>query len=186
LLDVFDKNMSHKNGGGKPSRTIRPLEVVEERLSAQETEDPSTPEVESTEDVLSEEDPLTSWKRADPDQPVTLEQIHRGLVATSEYSEAAVEAVIKMASDVREISKSVTLCSEQIAILAAKIEVNSNLIDAVDKDLATCNKRISETRKEVQFLKDNMREVVVTVRQIPAIKDMLGEILSRLPDQGSK
>jgi hypothetical protein len=127
-------------------------------------------------------DPLTEWKRRVPGKAVTLEQVHSGLIATCEYSEAAIEGGIKMAADVHEVVQTVALRTHQIEVLTAKVEVNSAFMNKVDEELASNNKALHEVRKDVQFLKDDLREVRDATRQIPAIKDMLGEILARLPE----
>lgn len=130
----------------------------------------------------SSDDPLTAWKRRKPGEPVTLEQIHAGLIATCEYSEAAIEGGIKMAADVHEVVQTVELRSQQIAILTSRLETSISHVHKVDDELADNTKILAEVRKDVQFLKDDMREVKEHSKQIPAIKDMLGEILARLPE----
>jgi hypothetical protein len=191
--------MSTKNGNGdKPT----PLEAVEERIAARlatehvsetlhhvgSSEHPPGVEEEPISSV--DADPLTAWKRRVPGKPVTLEQIHDGLIATCEYSEAAIEGGLKMASEVHEVAQTVEHHSQQIAVMTAKVESTSAFVHKVDEELATNSKLLVEVRKDVQFLKDDMREVKeisrLSSRQLPAIKDMLGEILARLPEPEKK
>lgn len=184
-----------KDNGEKPSRPSSPLENVESRIAARQametlhveeyaSEYPSNYSSVSKEEEapITEDDPLTAWKKRVPGKPITLEQIHAGLLATCEYSEAAIEGGIKMATDVHEIVRTVDARTQQIATLTAKAESTSKFVHKVDEELATNNKLLAEVRKDVQFLKDDVREIKEVSRQIPAIKDMLGEILARLPE----
>jgi chromosome segregation ATPase len=167
--------MSEQNGD-KPHQYTA-LEMVEQHIAAQEAaekgESSSIPgESESS------EDPLNAWKSG---KPVTLEQIHHGLIATCGYAEAAIESTIKMAADVHSLEQNVEQRTEQMAHLTAKLETTSVFMHRIDEELAVNNKQLSEVRRDVQYLKDEMREMKPLMRQIPAIKDILGEILGRLP-----
>jgi hypothetical protein len=185
--------MSNENGNGdRPSRPSTPLEAVEARIAARMQAEPllvgaTIPAPEGLEveeeSPITEDDPLSSWKKRVPGKPVTLEQVHAGLIATCEYSEAAIEGGIKMAADVHEVVQTVDLRTQQIAMLTAKVETNSSHTHKVDEELSSANKMLSEVRRDVQFLKDDMREVKETTKKIPAIIDMLGEILARLPEK---
>ncbi len=191
------KSMTDQNGE-KPHRPSSPLEVVEQRIAARQAAEtvetfqvgssvPPTVGVEDEEPgPVTEDDPLTAWKRRKPGQDITLEQIHQGLIVMCEYSEAAIEGGIKMAADVYEIVQTVDQRTQQIATLTVKAEATSRFAHKVDEKLASSNKVLAEVRKDVQFLKDDMREVEAHCSQIPAIKEMLGEILARLPDPTGK
>ena len=185
--------MSDQNGE-KPSRPSSPLEAVEQRIAARHSEEdalqvgvlltePSPPMVEEGEGPPStEDDPLTSWKKRTPGKPITMEQLHSGLIATCEYSEAAIEGGIKMAADVHEVVQTVELRTQQIAMLSAKVETNTTFVHRVDEELSVNNKQLAEVRRDVQFLKDDVREIKAAVGKIPAVIEMLGEILARLPE----
>jgi hypothetical protein len=178
--------MSDKNGNGDGDHSQTPLEAVQERIATRlrletvEVVPMSVPPSSSP-----EEDPLTAWKMRVPGQPVTLEQIHAGLIATCEYSEAAIEGGLRMAADVHEVVKTVDQRTQQIAILTAKAESTSAFVHKVDDELASNNEILKAVRKDVQFLKDDVREIkeysMESARQLPVIKEMLAEIIGRLP-----
>jgi hypothetical protein len=177
--------MSEHNGNGE--RPSTPLQNIEQRIvnrTASEREmyavRPTDPAPGMDDDMPPSTDPLTSWK--DRGEPITLERVHAGLIATCEYAEAAIEGGIKMAADVHEIVKSVELRTQQIALLTTKVEINSKHTHKVDDELATQHKVLNEVRRDVQTLKDDMREVKEAVQSVPALKEMLGEILARLPE----
>ncbi len=188
--------MSDHNGNGD---RLTPLEAVEQRIATRlrlETipgplrEEGPTSTAEEEPSPITEDDPLIAWKRRTPGKPVTLEQLHAGLIATCEYSEAAIEGGLKMASDVHEVVQTVDQRTRQIAILTAKAESTSAFVHKIDEEMAASNRLLAEVRRDVQFLKDDMREVKALSQQaalqLPVVKDMLGEILARLPDPGSE
>jgi len=170
------------------------LDAVEQQIAALQAEEaqeasletldvegsPHSPDVEEA-PVSSEEDPLNAWKRRVPGKPVTLEQIHAGLIATCTYSEAAIEATVKMAQDVNEVVRTVDDRTRQIAILTAKMESTNAFVHKVDEELAEGNKLLAGLRKDVQFMKDDLRELKGVPQQLAAIKGMLVEIIDRLP-----
>lgn len=187
--------MSSKNGDDH-SHERSALDVAEERIAARQsaeseealleglsaaTEPP--PSLAEEEAPLTQDDPLTAWKRRIPGKPVTLEQIHAGLIATCEYSEAAIEAGIKIARDVREVVQTVDERTRQMAYLTTKAEVTSAFAHKIDEDLVRTNETLNAVRREVQFLKDDMREVKEATSHLAAIKDMLAEIIIRIPDK---
>jgi hypothetical protein len=140
-------------------------------------------------DEVTDPDPLSSWKRRDPSRPVTLEQLHSGLIATYEYSKVAIEGHIQMAADVRDVVSAVDVRTQQIDGLSAKVESVTVFVHQIDTETAKTSKMLEGVRRDVQFLKDDVREIKVSsaeaARQLPVIKDMLGEILARLPDPGT-
>ena len=190
-----------KNGDDKHAHDRSAMDVAEERLAARH-------EAEAAEeaDLLAgftgstepppmdgagveehspdtHDDPLSAWKRRIPGKPVTMDQIHQGLIAVCEYSEAAVEATIKIHQDVREVVQTVDDRTRQMAYLTAKVESTFVFANKIDEDLATTNATLAAMRKDVQFLKDDMKEVKEATLHLSAIKDMLAEIIMRLPDK---
>lgn len=184
--------MSDHNGGngGNGDKTPRHsvLDVVEQQIVALQAEEAVEEAVSGHSHVAddvppsTEEDPLNSWKRRVPGKPITLEQIHAGLIATCTYSEAAIEATVKMAHDIHEVVRTVDDRTRQIAILTAKLESTSAFVHRVDEELAAGNKILAGMRKDVQFIKDDLREIQGVPQQLAAIKGMLVDILARLPE----
>jgi hypothetical protein len=128
-------------------------------------------------------DPLTSWRQREAGKPVTLEQIHSGLIAAVEYTKAAIEGNLGMTVD---LSDAVVVRAEQISGLSAKVENLSAFVHKIDEESAKRDKVIDGVRRDVQFMKDDVREIKTDAReaasQLPAIKDLLSEILARLPE----
>jgi hypothetical protein len=164
--------MSGQNGhNGKPDGAERsPLDEVRERIEARQEDEAKSgivPALEPEPDV----DPR-KWKRRVEGQPPTLEVLHEGLVAVSEFAEAAIESNIQNAILVRTI--------------AAKVEANATHTAQVDEGLAKLTTAVQAVRRDVQFIKDAVTEMQGPVRQIPAIKELLGEIIARLPEPKPK
>lgn len=160
-----------KKNGGNPDHEPSPLEAVEAKLAAAAEEERSG--VVDTVDEAGSDDPARKWKRLE-DKQLTLEVLHQGLIAVSQYSEAAIEGGIKMAADLNRALPT-------IERLASKTETTSSHVHQVDEDVAKLTRTVNGLRKDVQFVKDTVAEMQAPIRQIPAIKDMLGEILGRLP-----
>jgi hypothetical protein len=156
--------MSDSNGE-KPHRPVSPLEVVEKRIAARHASEeealqivePDASTAHDTEPPVTEDDPLTAWKRRVPGKPITLEQIHAGLIATCEYSEAAIEGGIRMAADVHEVVQTVDQRTQQIAILTARAESTSAFVHRIDQELADKNVTLEAMRRDVQFLAGDER-----------------------------
>lgn len=181
--------MSDDNGNHeKPSRT--PLERVKERIAARIVEERGSGVMASIEEVSPDDDgptsdandPLYAWKRREDGTSPSLEQLHSGLVAVAEISEAAIEGGINMAADLHKALPAIDKASVQIGVIAAKTEANSKSIDEVDEDLSKLSKTVHGVRKSVQAMQVDIDEIKAHTRQIPAIKEMLGEIIARLPD----
>ena len=167
--------MSAENGNGKPRPDLEDVSP-EPTLRVDFLTDPAPP-------IEDDPDPLSSWKIREAGKPVTLEQIHSGLIAAVEYTKAAIEGTIKMTADLNE---AVDVRTKQINILSVKAESSSQFIHKLDEETAKTAKMLDGVRRDVQFMKDDVREIKVDARQaasqLPAIKELLGEILARLPD----
>ncbi len=124
-------------------------------------------------------DPVLSWRHS----PVTLDTLHQGLISVSQISEAAIEGGLKMASDLKRALPQIERSAIQIEALAAKVESNYWHTHQVDEDLAKMAKTLNVVKRTVQAIKDDVAEMKGPVSQIPAIKDLLGEILARLPER---
>lgn len=175
--------MSGQNGD-KPHRP-HPTDVAQKSRIRPESvdvvSDSSIPPPSGDEPDPFEDDPLTAWKRRDPNKPVTLDQIHQGLIAVCEVSKAAMESGLKTAADVHELVQTIDQRTHQIAVLTAKVEATEKFAHKIDDEVARNNRLLVEIRRDVQFLKDDMRDVKEQTNKIPAILEILGEILARLP-----
>jgi hypothetical protein len=169
--------MSEENGNGKHPDQDEPLPELRVGFYT----DPAPP------DDDTDPDPLTSWRRREAGKPVTLEQIHSGLIAAVEYTKAAIEGNMRMTADLNE---AVDVRTEQIGGLSVKVESSAKFLHKLDEEFAKTNKMLDGVRRDVQFMKDDVREIKVDTRaaasQLPAIKELLGEILARLPDAAPK
>lgn len=178
--------MSSNGQNGDKPHTLRPpvertaLETVQESIEGHRAEEAVTGL--PTEELglpSSDEDILYGWKRKEA--PVTLDVLHEGLIAVSQIAEASIEAGIKIGSDLRKVLPTIARNATQIDIIAAKVEANSSHVNQVDQDVVNSGKVLDEIRRDVQFLKDDMREVKLALGVLPAIKELLGEILTKLP-----
>lgn len=173
--------MGDKNGkGDKPDAERTPLEQVAAQIEARRASEEGVEEAASS----SEDDPTHKWKK--PGEPLTLEVLHAGLIAVSQFSEAAIEGGIKMAADLNKALPVIERTSSQVTTIASKVESISSHVHQVDGDVVQLSKTMNTVRRDVQFVKDTVAEMAEPVRQIPALKAMLGEILARLPEPEEK
>ena len=179
------------NGDHKPKNFGRtPLERVKDKISARIAEEQGSGVSSAVEeDVVPAsdgDDPLYAWKKREKGKEPTLDQLHDGLVAVSQISEAAIEGGINMAADLSKALSTIAVTGSQVATIASKTEANACAIDKVDEDCARMAISLNTIRKDVQSLKEDMVEVKAAARQMPVIKEMLGEILARLPEPEPK
>jgi chromosome segregation ATPase len=178
--------MSSKNGDGPHDNPLGPIRArIEERLAEVEAElEPRTGTVPRT---ITPSDPLSDWKHKGPGNTVTLDEVHTGLIVTSEYAEAAIESGIQNTVALRASVAAANVRNELISGIAAKVEATQVMVHQVDQELANHNKTLDEVRRDVQFLKDDVRVVLPAVESmmgdLRAIKSMLGDILVRLPEK---
>jgi len=166
-------NGDHKNGGKGGDRPSA-LEEVTERLSLA-TED----EVEDYEPPPEpSEDPVHAWKT----EPPTLDGLKRGLIAVSQISEAAIEGGLKMASDLKKVVVPFQVTFDRVETLVTRTEVNGRAIDKADRDVLALSKDVREVKKAVQGVQVDIQLIQENTSKIPAIIEMLGEIIARLPD----
>ena len=176
------------NGDKAPAPT--PLDEVKARIEARQAEEARSGVVSALDDPFAvvpasedETDPLR-WKKREGN--VTLEDLHEGLIAVSQYSEAAIEGGIKMAADLSKALPTIERTASQVTTVAAKHATTAAHVHQVDESVAALAKTMNAVRKDVQFVKDAVAEMQAPVRQIPAIKELLGEILARLPEPRTK
>lgn len=177
----------------KPEPELDPLTAVRQRIANRLRKPISIIPPPPEGSTVEEGDALFNWKKRIAGGAVTLDQIHIGLIAVVEYSEAAIESGIKMAADVRLVKNTLEAREEQLAVLATRIETAAQLAKKVEEEIAKTNKSLDASeaamlhvRRDVQYLKDEMVEVKDHVKQIPALKELLGEILERLPEPSVK
>jgi hypothetical protein len=151
---------SDNNGNGGAHDSDSPLEAVVQRVVERQQLE-AAELVDQTDGQPSEgEDLVHGWKRMTPGQPISLDQLHSGLLSVSQIAEAAIEMGVNITTDVRSIAHSVAQLAETVKALS---------------DLTT------GLRKDVHYLRDDVREVQERARLVPAIKDMLTDIILRLP-----
>jgi len=173
-------NGDHKNGNGNGSdRPSTPLEEVAERLSLvaeEEVEESYEPPPEPT------EDPVHAWKT----EPPTLDGLKRGLIAVSHISEAAIESGLKMASDLKKVVVPFQVTFDRVETLVTRTEVNGRAIDKTDRDVLALGKEVLAVKKAVQGAQVDIQRIADNTNKIPAILEMLGEIIARLPEPEKK
>src|SRR4051812_15797236 len=169
-----------KNGKNDKEADRTPLDLVEETIRARQAEERASGVMGTVPEP--DYDPLHAWKKRVKEEPITLETLHDGLLVVSHFAEAAIEGGIRMSADLRKALPSIEQSATQFRVLSSKIESAASYADKVDEDLAKTNKVINSLRRDMQLIRDDVREVKETVRYLPAIKEMLGEILTRLPE----
>lgn len=176
---------------GKTSRhppvNPTPLEQVQAQIEERQREEQASGVLHSHDSVFphpndEEEDLLQSWKNRQPGQPVSVEQIHAGLMAVSQISEAAIEGGIRMAGDLNKVLPTIQMMASQISTIAVKTEVNGQAVDRLDQDFVQALGALKAVRRDVQTVKEDLHDLKEATRSIPALKEMLGEILIRLPE----
>jgi hypothetical protein len=179
-----------KNANRPPVKPT-PLEQVQAQIEERQREEHASGVITSMQDSSfppagDEEDLLQSWKKRDPGRPISVEQVHTGLIAVSQISEAAIEGGIRMAADLNKVLPAIQVMASQIASIAVKTEINGKTTDRLDQDFAQVVGTLNAMRKDVQLVKDELVDLRETTRAIPALKEMLGEILIRLPDPSKR
>ena len=162
--------MSNRNGNGD-SQPATALEEVAERIAARESDTDSGPT----------ETDVHAWKQQAPDATVAqnLARMHNGLISVAQFSEAAIEGGIKMAAEVHKLSSGFVTMTERVGSIVAKTEANTRSADQIDRSFM-------KTNEELAFLKGEVADIKKKVELLPAMKDMLGDILARLPEPAAK
>jgi hypothetical protein len=168
-------NGDHKNGSDRPQRDSSALEEVAERLSLVAEEESHEP-TETTPE--SSEDQVHGWKT---EETPTLEGLRKGLISVSKISEAAIEGGIKMASDLKKVVGPFQVAFDRIGVIVAKTESNATAIDKVDQGVADLARDFREMKKALQGTQVDVHFIKEHTAKIPAIMEILGEILARLP-----
>jgi len=170
----------HKPGHASAERTA--LDKVTTRLEQQQAEEASSGVIEVGDDLIDPHE----WKTIVEGAPLTIEVLHRGLISVSQTADAAIEAGIHIAGDLKKMAPAIERTAIQVATTAAKVEATATHVHQVEDEVSKLNKTVERIRKDVQFIKDTVAEMQDPVRQIPAIKELLGEILVRLPEPRPK
>jgi hypothetical protein len=168
-------NGDSKNGSDRPKRESSALEEVAERLSVVAEE-----EAHESPDTSPEpsEDQVHGWKT---EETPTLEGLRKGLISVSKISEAAVEGGIKMSFELRKVVGPLQLAIDRIGIIVSKTEANAHTIDKVDRDFVDLAKDFHEMKKALQGTQVDVHFIKEHTAKIPALMEILGEILARLP-----
>jgi len=171
------KSRNRNGEAGDLDRPSRPLEEVAERLSlvSEEVEgehvDPPS--------FDGEVDPVHGWKS----EPPTLDGLKKGLIAVSQISEAAIEGGLKMASDLKKVVGPFQVTFDRVETLVTRTEVHGKALDRTDRDVLALTKEVQEVRKAVQGAQVDIRRIQENTNKIPAILEMLGEIIAKLPEK---
>jgi hypothetical protein len=155
---------SSENGNGNENGDhdgTSALDLVTKRLAKEEVTE------ERERRTTGELDPLHGWKHLPVGGELSLAQLHAGLISVSEISEAAIEGGIKMAADLKHALPMI----EQVG---TRLQEFTATIQSLQTMLTAC-------RKDIQFLKDDVRELKEAVQLVPAIKGMLLDVLAKLP-----
>lgn len=100
-----------------------------------------------------------AWQ--DLEGQITLNDLRDGLIVISQIAEAAIEIGVRVSQEVREVSEKV---------------------DTLEERLGGLQQPVSEVRRNLQGLRDDLREIDEKTRLIPAIKATLLDLYGRLPD----
>lgn len=71
---------------------------------------------------------------------------------------------------------------EALKAVCSELQLLRQDLVASGLDVTALGAQTRILQKEVQFLRDDVRELATNTRHIPVIKDMLAEVLSRLGD----
>lgn len=97
-----------------------------------------------------------------------MSDLRDGLVAMSNFAEAALESNIRNAAEIRKLTVAVHT-------LAEHAESNGSEFGAMKKELQQLRMGVFDLKVEA----DDLRK---KVQLLPAMKEMLGDILARLPE----
>lgn len=173
------------NGNGRdhgPEQLQNTLERVQQRIreKAKEVKDLG-PEGDQSMD-------LDDWKSTIVSNQEDLRKIHKGLVVIAETAEASIEAVVAVAQEQKYHAQritapieSISVLREQVAAIGAKTESVLKFADKTDRILAETRKDTAQIRREVTEIKQEVLAIKDQISEIPALKQMLAEILTRLP-----
>lgn len=149
------------------------LQEVEERIEARNAEESGT-----SSDEDNRPDEFSHWKRTP-----SIDSLHRGLLEVSKIAEASVEANLQIRADLR---RALHIMEKTVALdeaMAPRVESTYWLCHKIDGELAEQVKLMHSLRMSVQGLQTDMGYVKDGVGQLPAIKELLLEILGRFPEK---
>lgn len=176
------------NGNGNGRESGPNLETTLERVQQRIREKAKEVKELGTTDTADSQEDLDDWKAQIASNQEDLRKIHKGLVVIAETAEASIEAVVAVAHEQRLHAQrttapieSITVIREQVQAIGAKTEAVAKYADKTDRILAESRKDLSKIKDEVADIKQDVLAIKEQINEIPALKEMLGEILKRLP-----
>lgn len=164
---------------GNGNRGRAPKSSTLEAASTQASEDSDEEYVNDAQDS----DELHAWASR---EKVTLEDLREGVLVVSKIAEAAIEANIANAGNIRKLQGPLQLVTEQVKIIAAREALTSRATEQIGTEFSRVSQEVHRLRVSMQGVEVEQRLMREKVDQIPAIKDLLMEILARLPDPAAK
>lgn len=171
--------MSTGNGNRGRAPKASPLEAVSahvEQASADDSDEGYGPDAQDS-------DELHAWASR---EKVSLEDLREGVLVVSKIAEAAIEANITNAASIRKLTGPLQVVTEQVKIIAAKESLTSRSVEQMGTEFSRVSQEVHRLRVSMQGVEVEQRRMREKVDQIPAIKDLLMEILARLPDPAAK
>jgi len=182
-MSLGNGNGDDKNGRYEPvPRLDQALETVAERIREK---------AEVMRGLAPDEEPLDldDWKSSLKTNQEALQKIHQGLVVIAETAEAAVEAMLLVARDQKShMSRSapaidaVLITKDQIEAIGSKVAVCEAFVNQVDEMVAEDHKTLGLVRRDIHDIKVDLQLMKEQVSMLPAMKEMLGDIIARLPE----
>lgn len=176
------------NGNGNGRDHGPNLETTLDRVQQRIREKAKEVKDLGTTDTTDPRDDLDDWKAQIASNQEDLRKIHKGLVVIAETAEASIEAVVAVAQEQRLHAQrsaapieSITVLREQVLAIGAKTEAVAKFADKTDRILAESRKDLGKIKDEVAVIKQDVIAIKDQINEIPALKEMLGEILKRLP-----
>lgn len=182
-MSLGDRSGSNGNGSDAPApRLDHALESVAERIREK---------AQVMKSLAPDEEPLDldDWKGSLISNQEDLKKIHKGLVVIAETAEVAVEAMLLVARDQKAhmtrsapALEAVMVSQDLIETIAAKVATCETFVNQVDQMVADDHKVLGRIRRDVHDIKVDLAAVKEQVALLPAMKSMLADIITRLPE----